>query len=96
MPLKPQTLSEEFACRIVREMDTLFVEADIPTGGRMTPEEAEAFSVRLWTTAQEARRQTHTISLEVAHREATLKRAAKKTLGGSSKRAPRQKSSMTP
>jgi hypothetical protein len=78
MPIKPHPLTEEFTCRIVRDMDVLLIEAGLPTGGRMTPEEAESFSVRLWSAAQETRRQQHMLALELANRQATASRVAKK------------------
>jgi hypothetical protein len=67
----------DFECRIVEDMDLLFVEARIPTGGRMTHEEAEALSVALWSAAQEVRRLLPARNLERANREAALKRAEK-------------------
>jgi hypothetical protein len=85
----------EFECRIVEDMDLLFVEVSIPTGGRLTHEEAEALSVKIWSTAQEVRRRLPLKALEIAHREATQKRVEKahSSRGRRPKKSPAHKAS---
>lgn len=61
-------LPEGFSCQIVKDMDTLYLDASIPTGGRMTAEQAERLSIHLWGAAQEIRRMRGPLALEVANR----------------------------
>jgi hypothetical protein len=67
----------DFGCKVVEDTDLLFVEVSIPTGGRLTHEEAEALSVMLWCQAQDIRRLLPVKHLEQAKREAAQKRIAK-------------------
>lgn len=59
-------LPEGFSCQIVNDMNSLYVDLLIPTGGRLTAEEAELLSTHLWCQAQAVRRERPRLALAEA------------------------------